>query len=119
MNKEQPVAAIMNTVLHHYPVAQAIHLFGSYQTEEEWPDSDVDIAILLPHDAAKGAELMAISECKNKLQAALGREIDLVNVRLTSTFFNSRSSPQADRSMSATRESLRNLRCSPSPSTGS
>ncbi len=39
---------IVQTVLRQYPDTQAIYLFGSYGTEDEWPDSDVDIALLLP-----------------------------------------------------------------------
>ena len=38
----------MRVVLEHYPLAQAIYLFGTYGTVDEWPDSDVDIAVLLP-----------------------------------------------------------------------
>ena len=39
---------IIEAVLNHYPEVQAIYLFGSYDTEHEWPNSDVDIALLLP-----------------------------------------------------------------------
>ena len=45
MNKQE---AIIQTVLEHYPDTQAIYLFGSYAAEQEWPESDVDIAVLLP-----------------------------------------------------------------------
>ena len=47
---------IVRTVLRHYPDTQAIYLFGSYGTENEWPDSDVDIALLLPPEQAKAAD---------------------------------------------------------------
>jgi uncharacterized protein len=87
MEREQAVEAIIKIIVHHYPSTQGIYLFGSYQTDDEWPDSDVDIATLLPHDAAKAERLIAVSECKNSLEEALRREVDLVNVRLTSTVF--------------------------------
>jgi uncharacterized protein len=87
MERENEVDTIIKIVLHHYPSAQGIYLFGSYQTDDEWPSSDVDIAILLPHDVAKAERLIAVSECKNSLEEALRREVDLVNVRLTSTVF--------------------------------
>jgi uncharacterized protein len=87
MNNEQVLEAIERMVLQHYPAAQAIYLFGSYQTEDEWPDGDVDVGVLLPHDAAKATRLLAISECKNRLAEVLGKEVDLVNIRLTSTVF--------------------------------
>lgn len=87
MEREQAVEAITHIVLQYYQSAQAIYIFGSYQTENEWPDSDVDIAILLPHDAAKRERLIAISDCRYRLEDVLKKEIDLLNVRLISTVF--------------------------------
>ena len=46
--------AIVETVLGFYPDLEAIYLFGTYQTEGEWPDSDVDIALLFSHNRAIG-----------------------------------------------------------------
>ncbi|MBK6563551.1 nucleotidyltransferase domain-containing protein [Candidatus Amarobacter glycogenicus] len=37
----------MRIILQHYPTTQAIYLFGSFGTADEWPTSDVDIAVLL------------------------------------------------------------------------
>ncbi|MEK7289910.1 MAG: nucleotidyltransferase domain-containing protein, partial [Planctomycetota bacterium] len=39
---------IIKTVCFYYPDVSAIYLFGSYSTEYERMDSDVDIALLLP-----------------------------------------------------------------------
>lgn len=78
---------IVKIILHQYPNLQGIYLFGSFQTEDEWPDSDVDIAVLLPHDAAKRETSMMLSDCRNDLEEALKREVDLVNLRLASTVF--------------------------------
>ena len=52
---------IVQTVLRQYPDTQAIYLFGSYGTEDEWPDSDVDIALLLPPEQAKANRMLAIT----------------------------------------------------------
>lgn len=58
-DKEQAIDAIKDTVLRYYPNTQAIYLFGSYQTEKEWPDSDVDVAVLLsPEESRKTGSLM-------------------------------------------------------------
>jgi predicted nucleotidyltransferase len=38
--------------MDHIP---AIYLFGSYGTEQEWPESDVDIAVLLTPKEPVGA----------------------------------------------------------------
>lgn len=87
MDREKAFETIKDMVLQYYPSAQGIYLFGSYQTEDEWPDSDVDIAVLLPHEEAKIERLIAISECRNRLGDLLKKEVDLLNVRLISTVF--------------------------------
>lgn len=78
---------IIQTILAHYPNVQGIYLFGSSMTEDEWPDSDVDIALLLPHLEAKQERHLAMSECALDLACALGKEVDLLNARTVSTVF--------------------------------
>lgn len=70
-----------------YPSLQGIYLFGSYQTEREWPDSDVDIAILFPPDMAAKEASLIFSNCKINLEEFLNKELDLINLRLVSTVF--------------------------------
>ena len=79
--------AIVDTVLRHYPNVQAIYLFGSYGTERQWPASDVDIALLLPHEQAKRAGNVSFSSCCFDLEKALNKDVDLVNARTVSTVF--------------------------------
>jgi uncharacterized protein len=76
---------IIRTVLKHYPEVQAIYLFGSYGTEQEWPESDVDIAILLPPDKAKKAGSLGMSDLRFALEALMKKEVDLINLRRVST----------------------------------
>lgn len=76
---------IARTVLAHYPAAQAIYLFGTYSTADEWPDSDVDIALLLPPQQAKAAKLLALSDLRFDLEALLKKEVDLINLRRVPT----------------------------------
>lgn len=78
---------IVKVVTHHYPDVQAIYLFGSSGTEYERADSDVDIALLLPHASAKAAGNLALSECRSALVAVLNRPVDLINLRLVNTVF--------------------------------
>lgn len=78
-------ATIIDIVLRHYPACQAIFLFGSYGTERDTPASDVDLAILLPHDQAKSIGPLSLSDCRGALEDALGRPVDLLNARLLST----------------------------------
>lgn len=83
LNKKQ----IIETVLPFYPDVQAIYIFGTYGTEDEWADSDVDIALLLPHKTAKEAKNLLISDCRYKLEDTLNKKVDLLNLRLISTVF--------------------------------
>ena len=78
---------IIQTVLSYYPTVQGIYLFGSCMTEDEWPDSDVDIALLLPPIEAKQERYLAMSECALDLARNLGKEVDLLNARTVSTVF--------------------------------
>jgi len=86
MNEELQTT-IVRIALSHYPEVQGIYLFGSYGTEAEWPDSDVDIALLLPHEQAKREEHLILSQCRIDLESALGKEVDLLNARRISTVF--------------------------------
>jgi predicted nucleotidyltransferase len=78
MNQE-PV--IIKTVLQYYPDVQAIYLFGSYGTEDEWPESDVDIAILLPPEKSKKAGSLAMSKLHLALGSMLKKDVDIINLR--------------------------------------
>jgi len=80
-------ADIVRTVLDFYPDVEAIYLFGSYGTEDEQQDSDVDIALLLPHKQAKEIKNLAMSECNYALMKILKKDVDLVNLRLVNTVF--------------------------------
>jgi uncharacterized protein len=80
-----PNQEIIRLVLSHYPDTQAIYLFGTYQTEYKRPNSDVDIALLLPPAQAKAAGLLVGSDLHYDLAALLRRDIDLINLRLVPT----------------------------------
>ena len=78
---------IIEAVLKHYPDVQAVYLFGSYDTEQEWPNSDVDIALLLPPATAREAGSLALSPPGFELERLLGKPVDLINLRQASTVF--------------------------------
>jgi uncharacterized protein len=79
--------SIVRVILQHYPSTQAIYVFGTYGMPDEWPDSDVDIAVLLPpEDAARKPHLM-LTSCHYALEDALGKSVDLLNARRISTVF--------------------------------
>ena len=76
---------IIKTILLYYPVVQGIYLFGSYATGQERADSDLDIALLLPHELAKHENNLILSECRFALEDALHLEVELLNARQVST----------------------------------
>jgi len=76
---------IIQTVLKHYPEVQAIYLFGTYGTDEQWTDSDVDIALLLKHQQAKTVGTLAMSDLRFELERLLEKDVDLINLRRVST----------------------------------
>jgi predicted nucleotidyltransferase len=78
---------ITKTVLEYYPDTQGIYLFGSFMTADEWPDSDIDIALLLPPAEARKERSFAMSECSLALARALNKDVDLLNARTVSTVF--------------------------------
>lgn len=78
-------SAIIRTVLEYYPDVQAIYLFGSYETADEWPDSDIDIALLLSPQQAKAAKHLAMSDLCFELGDLLKKEVDLINLRRVPT----------------------------------
>jgi len=80
-------ALIIDTVLAHYPAVQGIYLFGSYATGNEWPDSDMDVAVLFAHEQAKNEKDLSLSQCRFELEKALNKEVDLLNARRVSTVF--------------------------------
>jgi predicted nucleotidyltransferase len=62
-------------------------LFGSLATGEAWPDSDADIALLLPFAQARQSGQLLLSPCAVDLADQLNRDVDLLNLRLLSTVF--------------------------------
>lgn len=77
---------INRLVLEAHPDAQAVYRYGTSGTDAERPNSDVDVAVLLPHHAAMKADrwqwhLLAVS-----IAGAVGAEhADLVNLRRADT----------------------------------
>ncbi len=60
-------------------------MFGSYGTDQAWADSDVDIAVLLPHEKSPKAGSLVMSDLRFELERLLGRGVDLINLRQVPT----------------------------------
>ncbi len=78
---------LIQIVLNHYPDTQAIYLFGSWGTADEWPDSDVDMAVLLPPQQAKGVDFLVWNALAVRLGDIVHKSVDLLNLRQVSTVF--------------------------------
>ena len=76
---------IITTVLKYYPDVQAVYLFGSYGTDGAWPNSDVDIAVLLPHEKSPQAGSLLMSDLRFELERLLRKGVDLINLRQVPT----------------------------------
>jgi len=76
-----------DTILTLFPSTQAVYVFGSCGEKSENTESDVDIAILLPHDESKSAGSLAFSDLQFKLEKQLHRRVDLINIRTVSIVF--------------------------------
>ena len=76
---------ILQSILNFYPDIQGVYLFGSYDTGNERPDSDIDLALLLPFPSAVRTKDLPLSPCRVDLETKLERNVDLINLRLTNT----------------------------------
>jgi len=72
-------------VLEHYAQAQAVYLFGTFGTVYERPESDADVAVLLPPCSVSRYSELMLSDCRFSLEDALGCEVDLLSLRDLST----------------------------------
>jgi predicted nucleotidyltransferase len=79
--------AIISAILRHYPRVQGVYLFGTFATAMERPDSDLDIALLLPPAEARKEKSLAFSACRDELESLTKRSVDLINLREINTVF--------------------------------
>ena len=75
--RDEFLAAARDAVLAALPEAWAIYVYGSFARGEEWPDSDLDLAVLLPPERDIPDLLQAIAAVSRRV----GRDVDLVNLR--------------------------------------
>lgn len=73
---------LMQVILRDFPDAQAIYLYGSFARDEQRPDSDIDLAVLLPYPRARAVGNLTMSQTQIDLAHVARRDVDLVNVRL-------------------------------------
>ena len=78
--------SIVDAILAAYPDTLAIYLFGSWGTPYQRTDSDLDIALLLPHDIAVDVDLMNWATLNGELSYVSRTDyVDLVNLQTAAT----------------------------------
>ena len=76
---------LIRRILDAHPHTQAVYLYGSWGTPEQWPTSDIDIAVLLPPVEAKTVDMMEWLGLSVELAHIAGVEkADLINLRKVS-----------------------------------
>jgi uncharacterized protein len=77
VEREHILAAARDSLLAALPDAWAIYVFGSFARAEDWPGSDIDLAVLLPpaHRIEKPLDVMSA------VSARIHRDVDVVDLR--------------------------------------
>lgn len=79
---------INRLVLGAHPDAQAVYRYGTWGTAAARPDSDVDVAVLLPRDAALRVDRWRWHLLAVEIAGAVRAEhADLINLRRADTSF--------------------------------
>jgi len=78
--REHILAVARDALLAALPDAWAVYVFGSFARGEEWPGSDLDLAVLLP--AARRIENLL--EVMSSVSARVHRDVDIVDLRRVS-----------------------------------
>ncbi len=79
-DRERILSAAMSALLEALPHAWAIYAFGSFARGDEWPQSDLDLAVLLP----PGERIPDLLGLIHEIAARTRREVDLVDLRTAS-----------------------------------
>jgi predicted nucleotidyltransferase len=69
--------AARDTVLAALPDAWAVYAYGSFARGEEWPESDLDIAVLLPPNG----HIPDLLELVGAISERVRRNVDVVDLR--------------------------------------
>lgn len=77
IDRERLFANARDVLLAALPDALAIYVYGSFAQGDEWPQSDLDLAVLLP----PGQDIPDLLGLMSQVSERAGRDVDLVNLR--------------------------------------
>ena len=75
--RENLLAAAGDELAAALPEAWAVYAYGNFTRGDEWPDSDVDLAVLMPPGQRLPDRLGLIARVSQRI----GREVDLADLR--------------------------------------
>ena len=75
--REHILVLARNSLLKALPDAWVIYVFGSFARGEDWPSSDLDLAVLLP----QGRRIEDLLGIMSDISARVHREVDIVDLR--------------------------------------
>lgn len=79
-------AALLAPILDRYPQTEAVYLYGSWGSAAHRPQSDIDIALLLPLQQARNTDEYEWTAVAEAVARAAGVErCDLINLHSAST----------------------------------
>lgn len=78
---QQPLAVLVARLRQEFPGLISVYRFGSFGTEYERPDSDLDLAVY----AGGPLPVVELWEVAQELAAEMGRDLDLVDLASAST----------------------------------
>ncbi len=76
-DRQNILESACRVVAEALPEAWAIYAYGSFARGDEWPDSDIDLAVLMAPKVGISDRLGLITEVSRHT----GREVDIVNLR--------------------------------------
>ena len=78
--RESTLAIARDTLLQAFPDAWAIYVFGSVARGDEWPDSGLDLAVLLP----PARRIENLLDVVGSVGSRVHRDVDVVDLRRAS-----------------------------------
>jgi len=80
------LATAVQILLQQFPELAAVIAFGSFGTEYERSESDLDLAILTA-DPCETIDIVKLWEVAQEIARTIGRDVEVINLRQASTVF--------------------------------
>ena len=79
------LTTIQDILLEHMPKLQALYLFGSRAAGRSLPNSDLDLALLLPPARLTPGQSLRLVDLRARCEEAVHGRVDLIDLRAAST----------------------------------